>query len=944
MSATFDRQIRPIYDAIDSGSNKSAIVACNKLLKKQPKNDLVKALKALALVRSQKVEESLYLCDEVLASKPADEATLSALSHVLRGLGRHLDIITMYDAAWKQQPGNEDLGAQTFAANARTGNWKSAQQACDVATKMHKLFKEERYLYWSIFCSVLQANDQTTQPDLRPVLYKLAHRLISSAQTPSFYSADRFYVHLTILKELELWDDVATLLSSEIGQTICNTNLTIDELRRDIWRAKGSMKEEGGRAQQRIQEKDDRNWLEFLSVLDATFWDVTSVSEPSDESKDACRHYISKTKEFLAQIADKDGTHDRSGPLALLELEKRCVAHGLATDPDAIYTLAESYFERFGDKACCFEDLVPYIQFFGHHTTQWTGLLEKQIANETPESLCRTINALKLLRYNLTQEQLTPELEITRATQYVQYYLQSLIHGKNLPDTELQPADDLAVLAGHAYTDLWKLTGDLVYLRRAIAILEFASSKSKQSYVIRIMLIRIYHLLGAPSLALEHYRLLNIKQVQTDTLSYLILSRASTFALSSWGDLTYSSECMEASQIYLSNSTDTAEFVVRAFFAEKYSQIPDFIVLEDRLDNSLQRDLMKMEHVRMRLAHEAITSDLVDMELIELKFIFDRLHHDNRDFTVIPNHQPRNAPSFQEQTTLFDKVPGPGWLSSFLRFYIRAFQQASDLDDSVEDKLLIGDRPKSHVESMSSMTLDDRLAQRPELDLEELTQDERKLLDFATALSEWLGPHHDYIRPPPSVVLAEAARQTELKLGHQPKGLTLPENGSNGDAKKDYEPPVVQDPPEIALNFFDDMKARFTTALDGSVLPPELLHIVTLTQEALLIFAVETIRFKPAAIVKTHKLGPLVQSFKEIRAKAAQTLELMSTELEKLAKAEKDTDRRPEFVEQWSAFETSELTAEFLAGVAKKFTDARYQILEGVSKGAAKVSKTHTAS
>lgn len=29
-------------DAIDTGSNKSAIVACNKLLKKQPKNDLVK--------------------------------------------------------------------------------------------------------------------------------------------------------------------------------------------------------------------------------------------------------------------------------------------------------------------------------------------------------------------------------------------------------------------------------------------------------------------------------------------------------------------------------------------------------------------------------------------------------------------------------------------------------------------------------------------------------------------------------------------------------------------------------------------------------------------------------------------------------------------------------------------------------------------------------------
>lgn len=53
-------------------------------------------------------------------------------------------------------------------------------------------------------------------------------------------------------------------------------------------------------------------------------------------------------------------------------------------------------------------------------------------------------------------------------------------------------------------------------------------------------------------------------------------------------------------------------------------QVPEFVVFEDKLDNSLQRDLTKMEHVRMRMFHEPIGSDLVDMELIELKFIFDR--------------------------------------------------------------------------------------------------------------------------------------------------------------------------------------------------------------------------------------------------------------------------------------------------------------------------------
>lgn len=39
-------------------------------------------------MRLQKIEETLTLCDEILASKPTDDGTLSAMMHVLRGLGR----------------------------------------------------------------------------------------------------------------------------------------------------------------------------------------------------------------------------------------------------------------------------------------------------------------------------------------------------------------------------------------------------------------------------------------------------------------------------------------------------------------------------------------------------------------------------------------------------------------------------------------------------------------------------------------------------------------------------------------------------------------------------------------------------------------------------------------------------------------------------------------
>jgi N-terminal acetyltransferase B complex non-catalytic subunit len=34
----------------------------------------------------------------------------------------------MFEEAYKQQPGNEDLAGQTFFANVRAGHWKVAQQ------------------------------------------------------------------------------------------------------------------------------------------------------------------------------------------------------------------------------------------------------------------------------------------------------------------------------------------------------------------------------------------------------------------------------------------------------------------------------------------------------------------------------------------------------------------------------------------------------------------------------------------------------------------------------------------------------------------------------------------------------------------------------------------------------------------------------------------------
>ncbi|KAJ7172404.1 actin cytoskeleton organization protein [Mycena filopes] len=928
-----ERQIKPIYEALDTGSNKSAIVACNKLLKKHPKNELIKALKALALVRSQKVEESLILCDEVLAAKPTNDGVLTAMMHVLRGLGRFKDMVTMFEEAYKQEPANEDLAAQTFFANVRILNWKAAQQ---VATRMHKQFQEDRYIYWSVISAILQANDSMTPPNMRTLLYKLAHRLVTSSPTPSYINADRFHLHLTILRELELFDEARTLLDSDIGKSICSSSLACNELRRDIWRRQGLLKDEGTKAEVRITEQNDRNWLEFISVLDATFSPVVSATEPDETAKTDCSSQIHRTQELFAKLAEQDGHKDRSGLLALLELEKRARFHALSNDPDRMVDLMKRYFQEIGDKACCYEDLKPYIALESEDAAKWMSYLQSLTPSFTSTNdLRRLINSHKLLRHSLATDDLTPTAESDRAALYTKQYLEGLKLGASLAPTELQPADDLAILAGNAFVNLWKIDNDEKYLYNAVALLEFALTKSKQSFQTRLMLIRIYRLLGAPAMVLEHYRFLQIKQVEHDTLSHFVLSRASTFSLASSGDLTFITECLESSQIYISNMQETGEYISRAFNGEKYSQIPEFIIFEDRLENSLQRDLIKIEHLRMRLTHEAISSDIIDMELIELKFVFERIHRDNRDFEILPDYQPRSSQKFNEQTLLFDKSEGPGWLSTYLKVYIRAFQQGSDLDDTVEDN-------KSTPES--KLTLKDRLRQRTDEELNELTSDELVFVNYANALANWLEPYHDHARPPPSVVLAEAAKQAELKTGHPLKGVEIPsKNGngsSNGSAKKDEEAPPITDAPELVVRYFDDMKTRFEAVKD-STSPSLPLHVATLMQEAFLLFVVETLRFKTPSVVKVHKLGALVQQFKPIRTNAVAVLRDVSSTLVKRSELDGTAEQRKIFVDACSPTTALNIDHDFVLGVGKKMTDARKKVTEGVGKGIARLCTSY---
>lgn len=97
-------------------------------------------------------------------------------------------------------------------------------------------------------------------------------------------------------------------------------------------------------------------------------------------------------------------------------------------------------------------------------TTDTTTHNALRTAQTDHAALRRVINTYKLRRFVLSPAELTPAAERARAEAYLAAYVRALPLGVDLPATELQPADDLVLLAAQAFVGLWKAEGALLPL------------------------------------------------------------------------------------------------------------------------------------------------------------------------------------------------------------------------------------------------------------------------------------------------------------------------------------------------------------------------------------------------------------------------------------------------------------------------------------------------
>jgi len=175
--------------------------------------------------------------------------------------------------------------------------------------------------------------------------------------------------------------------------------------------------------------------------------------------------------------------------------------------------------------------------------------------------------------------------------------------------TDIHPGDDFALVAAMSLIKL----GSPLYVKyfadpvgfpqrngpkrliQAAALLEFAHSKSPANPQILLLLIRLYSVLGAGSLAMRAYNKLNVKQIQGDTLGYMLFDRISSLHPHPVQDnVTGSPEVLDPAakltklqSIYRNFHDQITSNCWRSFEAGSYDSIFQLMEAHDKLSRSV---------------------------------------------------------------------------------------------------------------------------------------------------------------------------------------------------------------------------------------------------------------------------------------------------------------------------------------------------------------------
>ncbi|GIX89098.1 n-alpha-acetyltransferase 25, NatB auxiliary subunit [Caerostris extrusa] len=257
-----------------------------------------------------------------------------------------------------------------------------------------------------------------------------------------------------------------------------------------------------------------------------------------------------------------------------------------------------NFYEQFGTKPSCFIDLTYVMDFISLTEEEIKLVLEKikasLVLENSSESITLPKDAKQMNRhmcysrlYHFYGYHLNLDLteQYTYARELTERYQHALQFGTNLLTTEFQPADNYCLLAAHTLICIWEKTEDERLIGQVLVVLENGLKNSPSNYQIKLLMMKLYNIIGALEASYSLYESIDVKHVQQETLGYLIT------------DSLLSAAFFNTSLTVLGNSI--------RFYTSNYKDIVDYLLsgykfgsfTREKINNSLQYASVTVERL-----------------------------------------------------------------------------------------------------------------------------------------------------------------------------------------------------------------------------------------------------------------------------------------------------------------------------------------------------------
>ncbi|GMS88218.1 hypothetical protein PENTCL1PPCAC_10393, partial [Pristionchus entomophagus] len=651
--AVEERRLRLVYDALDNYNHKKALQESDKVLKKHPNMQTAKVLRALALIRLERLVEAVQILEDVQAGlEDYDESTLQAFVHCFKELNQPERICTIYEKAAAAKP-DENLYSHLFMSYARVCNFKDQQKT---ALALYRLQPSQPYYLWAVMSVLMQATENPVMG--AKMLLPLAQKMLTKVHDENgkqWKNAQEVELTVLVLEKQGRPSDAADLLDSPAAEllTHSSTMLLIRVLQlRVAAKQWATVMERSEEALNKVESVDQ--WLLWTYLLDAAF----GLAEESKEPKEDKMKFIDRA--FSAVVKACEAAPTYRGPyMAHFEFVARAMRAGVykADKYGDSVSLLLSYARRFHSRPTCFVDFVKWLHIADDRQAEvesGIAALVDEVMKKALETRQKGDDDTDLPTSNLAecwsivlQERVRRWYgrEIAAGPAERRTRVLRLARGELHTAAVQQPAAALAHLAAEGLYLNYRRDGDPRSLYEALLLLETAARNWQEDHLTRLVLMHFYSLLGVPTRMRELSEQLDIKMVQRDSLGHLGFHAAEFGGHIHFGSIHYTS----LGEFYDLADREISECIVTAYQKGSFTQIEGVVGMRRKMRKSI---MATAADVANRWISSAFSLKVIDHVVTIMKGDEDPAEweslSDNRDYTIFPPADQQMADEIKE--------------------------------------------------------------------------------------------------------------------------------------------------------------------------------------------------------------------------------------------------------------------------------------------------------